>query len=590
MSSSIAAADFIAKNMNTIIELGKGAYGRITDAVKKELNIAYTDYLDNAYAKHSKAKSFFIRDQSVDLYSYYVPTGISCAKIEIENPTFDSCIKHSKRYVITGTGGCGKSVLMRHLFLGCMQSAKYVPILIELRELNADYDNLDDLIKSCLHRHGFNLTDNFIKNAKKSGHLAFFFDGYDEVSHSKRIKLIKAIKDLSCKYPNGPLFISTRPDEVFNGIEEFNIFKVLPLDLDSAVKLIDKLPFDPDIKSKFIAKLKDGLFKKHESFLSNPLLLSIMLLTYGENAEIPNKISVFYNQAYEALFQRHDARKGGGLSRARKSGLDIQDFARVFSMFSLLTYEKRLFRMPKTKCLEIIENSRNLICMDVDAEDYLADLLGAACLLIEDGLEISFSHRSFQEYFVALHISKAEPKLQKKLIERYWANGNSDNVINLLLEIDPELIERVLLIPMLDKIFTQIGVKKRIGVTHATKYLKLAFENFSLDDDILATNRKSSNNTHRLVRLIVGHCGNYCWPDEKYFEKHRKSMVRKYGKSEKYIIYSTSQITHRDPFVIDILKSKGNFSIEYLQTAFDALEKLIEKHKNQELAIEELFG
>jgi hypothetical protein len=56
-----------------------------------------------------------------------------------------------------------------------------------------------------------------------------------------------------------------------------------------------------------------------------------MLLSYGQSASIPNKISVFYNQAYEALFERHDVLKDG-FRRKRLTPLDIQDFARVFAV------------------------------------------------------------------------------------------------------------------------------------------------------------------------------------------------------------------------------------------------------------------
>ena len=85
--------------------------------------------------------------------------------------------------------------------------------------------------------------------------------------------------------------------------------------------------------------------------------------------------------------------------------------------------------------------------------------------MIEDGLEIAFSHRSFQEYFVACQISNSSPEIQNKLVERYWQNLYTDNVIYLLWEIDPELIERVLIVPKLEKLFKDIGVKKKVGIS-----------------------------------------------------------------------------------------------------------------------------
>ena len=170
------------------------------------------------------------------------------------------------------------------------------------------------------------------------------------------------------------------------------------------------------------------------------------------------------------MFQRHDANKAG-YSRDRLTKLDIQDFSKVFSIFALQTYEKRAFKMPRTDCITYIEKSRDSLKKDFKPEDYLTDLLSAACLLVEDGLDIAFSHRSFQEYFVALHINNSAPEIQEKLINRYWKNMRSDNVILLLSEINQDLIERVLIVPKLEALFKEIGVKNNtIGITHATKY------------------------------------------------------------------------------------------------------------------------
>ncbi len=411
-------ADFVAHNIGKIFEIGKKVYGTLDEVVQINLRTAYTDYLTKTREKYSKSKSFFIRNQSVDLYSYYVPIGIACGNKKIPTPSFDNCIEFSNRIVITGTGGSGKTVLIKHLFLDCIRDKRYTPVLIELRDLNTQAQSLNKFIINTLDTYGFNISGDYVNKAKKAGHFCFFLDGYDEVNHSLRKNLIKQIGSLSNKHPNCPIIISSRPDDVFNGIDQFSIFNALPLNLDAAKNLINKLPFDEVVKAKFTTDLTGGMFEKHESFLSNPLLLSIMLLTYGENAEIPSKLSIFYNQAYEALFQRHDANKGG-YSRNRLTELDIQDFSRVFALFSLQTYEKRLFKMPRIDCLNYIEKSRDNLHKKFNIEDYLSDLLSAACLLLEDGLEIAFSHRSFQEYFVALHISTAQPEIQNKLINRY---------------------------------------------------------------------------------------------------------------------------------------------------------------------------
>lgn len=347
------AADFVSANIEKIFDFGKKAYGKVDAVLQVSLKTAYTDYLNASRLKYSKSKSFFIRNQPVELYTYYVPTGISCGDKLISKPDFKKCTEFTNRIVISGTGGSGKSVLIKHLFLNCIQEKTHTPILIELRDLNAYEKSLDDFVSETLSNFGFKTTDDYIKNAKEAGHFSYFFDGFDEITPKLRIKIIKQISSLSKKFPKCPIFISSRPDDDVSGLDDFSTFRMRPLQLNEALDLVTKLPFDDVIKSKFCSNLSDGLFEKHESFLSNPLLLSIMLLTYGENAEIPSKLSIFYNQAYEALFRRHDAYKGA-FNRDRLTTLDIQDFSKVFSLFCLQTYEKRLFKMPRSVCLEFI--------------------------------------------------------------------------------------------------------------------------------------------------------------------------------------------------------------------------------------------
>jgi len=76
------------------------------------------------------------------------------------------------------------------------------------------------------------------------------------------------------------------------------------------LSLIRKLDYNQDIKQKFLTEVENKLFEKYETFASNPLLLTIMLMTFDQYAEIPEKIHLFYQECFQALYSRHDASKG----------------------------------------------------------------------------------------------------------------------------------------------------------------------------------------------------------------------------------------------------------------------------------------
>src|SRR5439155_8343879 len=129
----------------------------------------------------------------------------------------------------------------------------------------------------------------------------------------------------------------------------------------------------------------------------------------------------------------------------------------------------------------------------------------------------AFSHRSFQEYFVALHISLAAPDIQNKLIERYWPNMRADDVIELLLEINPDLVERALIVPQLERLFSDIGVKRKIGVTHAARYFKKIYRSCHLDHGrVSAVMASEKADAGSILQLAVGHCSTYIFPENAY--------------------------------------------------------------------------
>lgn len=597
MEIGIAVAEFIAANAEKIFHAGKSLYGKVDEVVKLKLRLAYGEYLQNSENKYSKSKSFFVRDKSVDLYDYYVPTGLECARKVIDRPMFSNCLESSSRIIITGTGGTGKSILMKHLFLDCIRDKRYVPILIELRELNSQGLSLEEYIHISLDSHGFKMGVDFVKQAMLEGHFSFFFDGFDELEHSLRKNVIKVVRQFSTKYKECPIFMSSRPDDYFNGIDEFSIFKVLPLELEAASELVVKLPYDEDIKLSFVREMRRGLFREHESFLSNPLLLSIMLLTYGDNAEIPDKLSLFYNQAYETLFQRHDANKGGYL-RARLADLDIQQFSRVFSLFCVLSLDKRSFKMSRTKCLDYIAKSRDNLRENFKAEDYLSDLLSAACLMIEDGLEVTFSHRSFQEYFVAKFIADTSPKLQEKLIEKYWHRLGTDSVISLLLEMKPDLVERVLIVPKLAGLFELLGVKDKVESHHVVRFIKNAYGTIRIARREFVYTAKyplgfidgSEKMPYEIAMFAMNSVAKHKGLGASYYENLGSQLYQKYKKSARFIAIDTVDIRVTDPVIIDIMNSETSLSLSYLRKVHNIYVDLKLKHEHQEADFDALLN
>lgn len=318
-----------------------------------------------------------------------------------------------------------------------------------------------------------------------------------------------------------------------------------------------------------------------------------MLLTYGISADIPKKLSIFYNQAYEALFQRHDAIKGG-FQRDRHCDLDIQDFSRVFSAFCILTLDKRLFQFSRSDAISYLGKAKDLVNITVNSEDFLEDLLQSICLLVEDGLLLVFAHRSFQEYFSAKFICDAVPEVQRKLINRFTENFNLDSIIKILYELSPDLVEREFIIPNLKGLFEILGVKRKVGITHSVKYFRLDFDEIFVSGDVLTlstVHAKSRIHYHPILHFVLNGSGKYS--AQKEFRENkidRDKFLKKYFPNDKKR-YLTSKLTHRSPIVLDMMSS--NLWINFMQrlnTIHKILKELERKHERVVQSLDRLLS
>lgn len=587
------AAEFVSQNIERFYNTGKDVLKGAADTARLHLNRSYKDYLECVIERYSKAKSFFIRNEPTSLYDFYVPVGISGKRTKINKASIKTISAVNPFAVITGTGGSGKSMLLRHLLLNAVIQREKVPVFLELRELNQTEHTLTDFIISTLHSNEFTLDEDYIKRALKAGHFALLFDGFDEVALSLRDKIRKQLFQLTKEYDENVIIVSSRPDSELSGWPNFSIFQMDALTLEQALRLIGKLPFDSDLKSKFMKDLPNGLFEKHKSFLSNPLLLSMMLLTYGESADIPNKLSIFYGHAYETLFQRHDALKAG-FRREHLTRLDIQDFARVFSAFSIQTYDVRAFDMPRTEALKVLERAKKIVNVPFEAADYLVDVEQAVCLLIEDGLNITFTHRSFQEFFAARFIADAKPDIQRQLIQKYTKNMRVDNVMDLLYEMKPDLVESAYIIPYLQKLGEGIGFKNKIGVTHYARYIKTDYSRARIRDGIVLSIVHATNHRgwRQLVTFTLKHCGHlvggpgvvYTPPEVSLWEKYVEGKPDEEGEYEMKFPAS-----NKSEFWREFGAGNGTLSMAALEYALKAKDALIQKHQSADRSIDEIL-
>lgn len=450
-----------------------------------DIGTAYLEYLDFSYENINKVKTLLYKENGRPLYAFYECIGVKYESQIIAANNVKNIYEIGNFIIITGTGGIGKTIMLKHFFLNCIESTTFVPVLINVRcvnEIDVLGKSLVDIIQEEMKNYHFNLEREYLEYSLESGNYLFLFDGFDEINESQGKWMEKEILKFCRRYPDNHYIMTSRPSERFVGWNDFIELKALPLTKKQALSMIDKLDYDKIVKINFHKALDNGLFETYSSFASNPLLLTIMLITFENNASIPDKLIDFYEQAFLTLFSKHDARKEM-YRREIKSKLSYADFKKVFSCFCFLTYLKRHFVLKEYEVLEFIEKAKKLANLqnDFDASIYLDDVINVVCMLIQDGCDLSFSHRSFQEYFTTVYISTLSDEDQVQLVNRMVLNSRSmevDNVFNLLYDLQPERSVKNIVYPALLSWKKEIDEAGSYEEFLLTKYDRLSFRKY----------------------------------------------------------------------------------------------------------------
>jgi hypothetical protein len=417
---------------------------RIYRELKEEWNYHTKDkinqYLTSMMQRYGEVKTILHGNNPRPFYEVYYPLSLSINGRPIASDTTTSLFRRRQALIITADAGSGKSMLVKHLFNSSINLSYKIPFVIELRYLNSSNDTLDKFIDDQISLH-VTESSRIKRRLLEEGKFIFFLDGYDEVKIDKKQEVVRSLKEMHERYTSCKYLISTRPYTDLEMLSNLSTMHILPLSKSDVEKFISQQILDSELSEKIIQSVSEAGNSRLSSFLKNPLLLTLYILTYKNSSEIPSKASVFYRRVIDSLFIEHDSKTKVGFQRERRSGISYDKFYDVMRKFSFVSFFDDQFAFEKLYASDLIQRiiSKDTACQ-FKPEDLIEDLKLSFSFWIDDSGTISFAHKSLQEYFCALYIHDLDggnkQKIYQKLLRKAGEVSDQFNILSILEEID----------------------------------------------------------------------------------------------------------------------------------------------------------
>lgn len=397
------------ESIKSAMELGKGVFDFIAAASKLQspsmvsLTPAQKEqhlktYLNTFFNKIAFQKTFLSPETPVSILSQCIDASVTFNDNSILLDEF--CYPNLPQIVcIQGSAGQGKSTALKRLALRTMLSGTGIPFFVELRDIKKG-----QIIEgTCVAGFG-RLFDGVSPRAAFESLCAqynsyLFLDGLDEVANDMQREIVENLSEIISRNPSLTVILSSRPDDLIQGLSWLPVAIIERLQPLGARKLVELCPCHGEAKAGILYDF-DTLFNRYREFFEIPLLLTIFILAFAKNPDVPSEPHEFFRQAFTALFSEHDSYKVL-FKRERHVNLGLLEYQKVVGAFCAVTLSKKQFSFEKAELLPLLQSSLHAAVSECNVEDLLIDLERCTCILQRDGLKYSFTHRSFQDYLAA---------------------------------------------------------------------------------------------------------------------------------------------------------------------------------------------
>ena len=369
---------------------------------------------------------------------------------EARVPGLEALARH-RLLMILGKPGAGKTTFLKRLAMWCKAGkqglAGRVPIFVTLKEFADDRRKPETLIEFVLESYGLTESAADLEALLKAGRALVLLDGLDEVRNSEHDRVLAAIREFGRKYgPKGQSLEDWQAQDDQNQIvitcriaareyifERFTEVEMADFQDEQIQDFANKwfLAHEPDKLDEDGASKVGRLFGQEleqsqpvKELATNPLLLTLLCLEFGEDCGFPSSRAELYERGLEILFTKWDGSRQIKRDQIYKK-LPVKRKKDLLAQLAWTTFERGDYffkqAVAEQQIQQYIQNlpgaSEDEEALLLDSAAVLRSIEAQHGLLTQRAVGIySFSHLTFQEYFSAACLVE-RPEFQERLLE-----------------------------------------------------------------------------------------------------------------------------------------------------------------------------
>ena len=213
----------------------------VTDECKQALKDDIYAYIGNFVEKYSKIKTFLFSEERRDFYDVYFPLSLEGRNKEMQVPDNpDELFAKHNFITLLGHAGCGKTMILRHLFLSACNKSSKIPLVIELRKLKGFDGSFKDFVADKVFSLKLSQNEKIFNSMLKTGKFMFLLDGYDEIAIEQKDALTHSLENFFDCFPQNSYLLTSRPGANAETLERFENYHVCKLSNIQVFEFIDK--------------------------------------------------------------------------------------------------------------------------------------------------------------------------------------------------------------------------------------------------------------------------------------------------------------------------------------------------------------